>query len=558
MRRAIQWWFLTGSVVIFGFVGCGRDSASDPARYGEMATDSADYAVEDGSNGGGDLDGPSGEYDTEEYGIEEYGIEEYDTEEFNTEAYDLIVENEFVDALQNPKSTFSIDVDTASYSNVRRMLNAGRLPPAGAVRIEELINYFRYDYPAPDGEHPFHVAVDVAGCPWTPDHQLLRVAMKGKTITREEVAGVNLVFLLDVSGSMQSVDKLPLVQSGMQLLVQQLGPDDRVAMVVYAGASGLALPSTPIRQSKVILDAIANLQAGGSTNGGEGIELAYDVAQAQFVEGGINRVILCTDGDFNVGVTSQSRLIQLIQDRAQSGVFLSVLGFGKGNYNDSMMEKLADKGNGNYAYIDSLLEARKVLVEQIGGTLVTIAKDVKIQIDFNPTRVIAYRLIGYENRLLENEDFRDDSKDAGELGAGHTVTALYEIVPAGVESPARTSKPSKFVETVPLENVDNDQLLHVSLRYKLPESERGREFSTPLMHADGGSLPTASTDFQFAISVATFGMLLRDSKFAGSADWDWVIETAEKNLGTDHNGLRAEFVQLAKTARRISPRTAGD
>lgn len=300
------------------------------------------------------------------------------------------------------------------------------------------------------------------------------------------------------------------------------------------------------------MSAINSLEAGGSTNGGEGIQLAYEVATSQFVDGGINRVVLCTDGDFNVGITSESRLIRLVQEKASSGVYLSVLGFGQGNYNDSTMEKLADKGNGNYAYIDSLLEARKVLVEEIGGTLVTIAKDVKIQVDFNPARVTAYRLIGYENRMLANEDFRDDSKDAGELGSGHTVTALYELVPSGVESPARTAEPSKFVEVQPVAGANPNQVLHVSLRYKLPDEETSNEFSTPLMHPRESGVPVGDQDLQFASCVAAFGMLLRDSKFSGDATWDWIIDTAEANRGRDAKGLRGEFVALCKTARRLS------
>jgi Ca-activated chloride channel family protein len=518
-------------LTVVGLAGCGARYASDNAM--EVPR--------------GDMDAISNS-DLESDGLDEV---------LDTEAYDQIVENEFLDALQNPQSTFSIDVDTASYSNVRRFLNDGAAPPAGAVRIEELVNYFSYDYAAPTAEHPFNVYADLAACPWTPQHQLLRVALKGKEISRDEVAGVNLVFLLDVSGSMNNSNKLPLVRSAMRMLVENLGPDDRVAMVVYAGASGLVLPSTPTRQADRILDAIDSLQAGGSTNGGEGIQLAYDVAEAEFVEGGINRVILCTDGDFNVGVTSQSQLISLIQTKAKSGVFLSVLGFGDGNYKDSTMEKLADKGNGNYAYIDSLLEARKVLVEQIGGTLATIAKDVKIQVDFNPSRVAAYRLIGYENRMLAKEDFRDDTKDAGEMGSGHTVTALYEIVPAGVESPAREAEPSKFVEVVPAEGVAPEQVLHVSLRYKLPESEESSEFSFPLLHPENQSLPVANVDLQFASSVAAFGMLLRSSKFSGDADWDWVIQTAEENRGADEQGLRAEFVGLCKTAKRLAQSSEG-
>lgn len=469
---------------------------------------------------------------------------------FNTEAYDHIDENEFRDVLRNPKSTFSIDVDTASYSNVRRMLRAGQAPPAGAVRIEELVNYFPYDYPAPEDEHPFAVSMELASCPWKENHQLLRVGLKGAELAIEERPASNLVFLLDVSGSMNSPQKLPLVKSAMRLLVEQLDDRDRIAIAVYAGASGLALPSTPASQKATILSAIDELAAGGSTNGAEGINLAYAVAEENFITGGINRVILCTDGDFNVGVTSQSSLVDLIEKKAKGNVFLSVLGFGSGNLKDSTMEKLADKGNGNYAYIDSLLEARKSLVKQIGGTLVTIAKDVKIQLDFNPNRVAAYRLIGYENRLLVNEDFADDTKDAGEIGAGHTVTALYELVPPGVDSPARSDSSSMFVKTVVNEDVDRNTVLTVSLRYKKPEGDVSTEFTKSLHPQEG--LIEASNDLGFAASVAAFGMLLRDSKHKGDADWNNVIEAAEKNLGPDEDGFRAEFIELAKKARLIS------
>jgi secreted protein with Ig-like and vWFA domain len=361
----------------------------------------------------------------------------------SSEAYDPVVHNPFLRVMQNPLSTFSIDVDTASYANVRRFLNGGQLPPPNAVRVEEFINYFEYDYPQPTTAEtavppdcPFSVNVDVGECPWVPEHRLMRVGLKGMEIEQEERPSCNLVFLIDVSGSMQPPNKLPLLKQAMGMAVDGLNVDDRVALVVYAGSSGLVLPSTTGDSLEKIRDALEQLEAGGSTDGGEGIQLAYDVAAENFIEGGVNRVILATDGDFNVGVTDQSELVRLIEDRAKTGVFLSVLGFGMGNYKDDTLEKLADKGNGNYAYIDTPAEARKVLVEQLGGTLVTIAKDVKIQIEFNPAEVMAYRLIGYENRLLAAQDFNDDTKDAGEIGAGHTVTALYELVPVGVEPPA--------------------------------------------------------------------------------------------------------------------------
>ncbi|MFH1572290.1 MAG: von Willebrand factor type A domain-containing protein, partial [Gemmatimonadota bacterium] len=364
--------------------------------------------------------------------------------DFQREAYDHVQHNDFKAVADEALSTFSIDVDTASYANVRRMLTGGSMPPAGAVRIEEMLNYFSYDYAPPTGSDPFAAHVEVAGCPWAPQHRLARIGIKGWEIANEDRPVSNLVFLLDVSGSMNEPNKLPLLKQAMGMLVDQLGENDRVAIVVYAGASGLVLDSTSCDDREAVLDALRRLNAGGSTNGGAGIQLAYDTAMAHFVEGGVNRVILATDGDFNVGTTSQSDLVDMVEDKARSGVFLTVLGFGMGNYQDSTLEKLADKGNGNYAYIDTELEAKKVLVEQISGTLVTIAKDVKIQVDFNPAKVAAYRLIGYENRLLRDEDFLDDTKDAGEIGAGHSVTAIYELVPPGKEGELPTVEPSKY------------------------------------------------------------------------------------------------------------------
>ncbi|MGI9517527.1 MAG: vWA domain-containing protein [Pirellulaceae bacterium] len=472
--------------------------------------------------------------------------------EFNTEAYDEIVENEFLDVLANPQSTFSIDVDTASYSNVRRILNDGSLPPAGAVRIEELVNYFDYNYPQPDSSHPFSVSIDATSCPWNEQHHLVRIALAGRQIEMERRPPCNLVFLLDVSGSMKSQDKLPLVKSAMRMLTKQLNGDDRVALVVYAGASGLVLPSTSAGEQSAIFDALDQLQAGGSTNGGQGIELAYKIARENFIDNGINRVILCTDGDFNVGVTNQSELIDLIEVSAESGVFLSLFGFGSGNLKDSTMEKLADKGNGVYGYIDTILEARRLLVDQVGATLFTIAKDVKIQVDFNPAQVAAYRLIGYENRMLATEDFDDDTKDAGEIGAGHRVTALYEIVPTGVESPARTADESRFVDTVVSEDADPDTMLVVDLRYKLPDGDTSTKFTRELKRPEITDFDEAASDFRFASTVAAFGMLLRKSDFAGSLDWDWIVETGSGSVDADPSGLRTEFVQLARKAQAIA------
>lgn len=494
--------------------------------------------------------GHSGTMDSSMAAVDRVG--QLPTTDFNTEEYAALSENPFVLALDAPQSTFAIDVDTASYSNVRRMLNEGKVPPPGAVRIEEMINYFSYDYPAPSGEHPFSATTELATCPWLPQHHLLRVALKGQAIEHDQRPPCNLVFLLDVSGSMMDAQKLPLVKSALQLLTAELRKDDRVAVVVYAGASGLVLDSTPARERSKILSAIDQLTAGGSTNGGQGIELAYQVAREHQVPGGINRVILCTDGDFNIGITDNSALLELIQAQAHAHVFLTVLGFGSGNIKDSKMEMLADKGNGNYAYIDSLLEARKVLVEQIGGTLVTIAKDVKIQLDFNPHFVQGYRLLGYENRMLENQDFRDDSKDAGEIGAGHTVTAFYELIPAGVSTPTPETRPSEFVRPKLIAADNTSDLLTVNVRYQSPTQGESREFQ--LRVSPESITPNPSHDFQFATAVVGYGLLLRHSQYAGSANWDWIVETAQKNMGADAAGLREEFVQLAKTARRICGR----
>ncbi len=480
------------------------------------------------------------------------GYFEFSGQHFNRETYDRIVDNPFLDVRQNPLSTFSIDVDTASYANVRRFLNQGALPPKDAVRIEELINYFKYLYAPPADDAPFAVHAAIAGCPWKPEHRLLRVALKGREIDFNNRPASNLVFLIDVSGSMDEPNKLPLLKASLRLLVDRLSENDRVAMVVYAGSSGLVLPSTSGERQAVITSALEQLQAGGSTNGGEGIQLAYDTARQNFIRGGSNRVILCTDGDFNVGVTDQGSLTRLIEDQAKSGVFLSVLGFGTGNYQDSTMEKLADQGNGNYGYIDNLDEARKTLVEQAGGTLVTIAKDVKLQLEFNPQQVVAYRLIGYENRLLRDEDFNDDTKDAGEIGAGHTVTAFYELVPAGGETPTASIDPLKYQQTVqPTEAAQNGESLTLKLRYKQPDGAESK-LLTHVVKDAGVKFSAADNDLQFAAAVAGFGLLLRDSPYKGNLTYAGVLELASAARGSDKEGYRAEFIDLVKKAQAIA------
>jgi Ca-activated chloride channel family protein len=472
--------------------------------------------------------------------------------EHDTEAYDHIDDNPFLAVTQNPLSTFSIDVDTASYSNVRRFLAGESMPPKDAVRIEEMVNYFSYDYAPPKGPDPFSVHVEVAPSPWSPAHRLARIGLKGREVQASARPSSNLVFLLDVSGSMASPDKLGLLRKAMKMLVAQLDERDRIAIVVYAGASGLVLPSTACDDRAAILDALNRLEAGGSTNGGAGIELAYEMATKGFVTGGVNRVILATDGDFNVGTTSQGDLVRLIEKKAETGVFLTVLGFGMGNLKDSTLEELADRGNGSYAYIDTLAEARKVLVDEMGGTLVTIAKDVKIQVEFNPARVAAYRLVGYENRLLAAEDFNDDTKDAGEIGAGHTVTALYEIVPAGQEVDLPGVDPLKYQK--PMEKTGaaaSGELFTLKLRYKEPDGETSKLIERPVTDI-GESWAEASDDFRFAAAVAGFGMLLRDSPHKGKATYDSILELAGKALGEDPRGYRKELLDLVSAAGKLS------
>jgi Ca-activated chloride channel family protein len=470
--------------------------------------------------------------------------------------YERVTENPFRLVKNQPLSTFSIDVDTASYANVRRfLLNEGRLPPPDAVRIEDLVNYFDYDYAGPKNNCPFAANIEVAACPWKEGHRLVRIGLKGREIESAERPAGNLVFLLDVSGSMESPDKLPLLVQAMKLLASQLRETDRVAIVVYASSEGVVLPSTPGSERGKILAALDSLHAGGSTAGGAGIDLAYRLAQENFIRGGANRVILCTDGDFNVGVTSEAALERMVEERAKSGVFLSVLGFGRGNLNDSMMERISNKGNGNYAYIDGLTEARKVLVQQAGGTLITIAKDVKLQVEFNPSQVAAYRLIGYENRILAAEDFNDDKKDAGEIGAGHTVTAYYELVPPGAERDLTDVDPLKYQTTEqPRNNAEKQrELLTLKIRYKDPESDSSERLEFTAMD-EGNSFDRASLDFRFAAAVASFGMLLRDSQNKGTATYDSVLEIASSATGPDLHGYRSEFLETIRRARTLAGR----
>lgn len=477
----------------------------------------------------------------------------YQRQPGNREQYDEIVENPFIAVAADPLSTFSIDVDRASYSNMRRfIMQDGQLPPRDAVRIEELVNYFPYDYAEPQGDDPVAIHAEVAAAPWNPQHQLVRIGLQARRIKVENLPASNFVFLLDVSGSMMPENKLPLVKSAMRLLVNQLRPQDRVAIVVYAGSAGLVLPSTPGDQKDKILDAIGRLEAGGSTAGGEGIRRAYDEAVAHFIRGGNNRVILATDGDFNVGPSSDAEMVQLIEEKRRTGVFLTVLGVGEGNLQAAKMEKLADQGNGNYAYLDTISEAQKVLVHELGGTLYTVAKDVKIQVEWNPARVLAYRLIGYENRLLRNEDFADDKKDAGEVGSGHSVTALYEVLPVGATPDVEIRMPDSLRyqrrPTITGESTMSPELLFVKVRYKQPDGDTSRLLSQPVLAADNRQ---PSVDFRFQAAVAEFGLLLRHSDFRAKADLGHVIAAARDALGKDDGGYRAEFVRLAEAVRGI-------
>jgi len=463
------------------------------------------------------------------------------------ERYAEIDENPFLETRNVPLSTFSIDVDTASYSNLRRFINDGIKPPKDAVRIEELINYFEYDYPQPVGNVPFSVTNEVAACPWNSKHKIVSIGLQGKKVALDNTPPSNLVFLLDVSGSMNAPDKLPLLKQGLRILTNQLKPQDRVAIVVYAGSSGLVLPST--NDKNKISESLNSLEAGGSTNGGQGIRLAYKIAEDNFIANGNNRVILATDGDFNVGLTSDDELVKLVEQKRNSNIFLSVLGFGTGNLNDSMMEKLSNKGNGNYAYIDSSEEARKALGTQVAGTLYTIAKDVKIQVEFNPAKVAGYRLIGYENRLLAARDFNDDKKDAGEIGAGHSVTALYEIVPAG-QKVENDGIELKYSKVQPSETNFDNELLTVKLRYKEPKEETSKLLTIGLIDQNR-SIESASENLKFAASVAQFGLLMRDSRFKGASSFQNVLTLANSAMGSDLKNYRSDFVELVSKAGRL-------
>ena len=469
----------------------------------------------------------------------------------NTEEYGRIQENGFKSVADTPLSTFSIDVDPASYSNMRRFINRGELPPADAIRTEELVNYFSYDYPKPMGNDPVKITVEAGTCTWNTAHRLVRIGLKAKEIPTEQLPASNLVFLIDVSGSMWGANRLDLVKSSLKLLVNNLRNKDKVAIVTYAGSAGVKLEATSGGDKQKIREAIDELTASGSTAGGAGIHLAYQIAKKNFISDGNNRIILCSDGDFNVGVSSAEGLEQLIEKERKSGVHLTVLGYGMGNYKDKKIQVLAEKGNGNHAYIDNLQEANRVLVGEFGATLHTVAKDVKLQVEFNPSQVQAYRLIGYESRLLKDEDFNNDAKDAGDMGAGHTVTAFYEVIPAGVKNEyvgkvddLKYQKKEKMT----LKPTGSDELLTVKLRYKAPDKDVSRKMELPFVDNKGDSV---SSDFRFASAVAMFGQLLRDSDFKGTADYDKVIKLAKQGLNNDERGYRREFIRLVEAAKGL-------
>lgn len=475
------------------------------------------------------------------------------TKPWNTEGYNKVEEVSFKNVTESPLSTFSIDVDTASYSNLRRFLSTDNMPPQDAVRIEEMINYFHYDYPKPEANEPFSVTTEVGTCPWKTDHQLVLVGLKGKDLDTANLPPSNLVFLIDVSGSMEDPNKLPLLQKAFAKLTNQLSDKEKVAIVTYAGAVGLVLPSTPGSEKSKILLALENLHAGGSTAGGQGIQLAYQIAKENFIKGGNNRVILATDGDFNVGASSDAEMVRLIESKRDEGIFLTVLGFGEGNLKDSKMQQIADKGNGNYFYIDTIMEAQKVLVKELGSTLFTIAKDVKLQIEFNPAQVKAYRLIGYEKRVLANEDFNNDKKDAGELGAGHTVTALYEIIPAGSQETVNGVDPLKYQQT---QVTKSDEMLTVKLRYKEPDGNESKLITKTLSAPATGQV--ISENFRLATAVSEFGMLLRKSEFKGTANYQEILDILKGLKGEDKDGYRSELIQLIEKAKALDQATVQD
>ncbi|WPD22903.1 MAG: VWA domain-containing protein [Candidatus Electrothrix scaldis] len=473
--------------------------------------------------------------------------------QWNTESYNALKENGFTSTAHDPLSTFSIDVDTASYSNVRRFINEGRLPPVGAVRIEEMINYFSYTYPQPSDDHPFSVTTELGPSPWNDSRKLVRIGLKAKDIDKKNLPPSNLVFLIDVSGSMSDANKLPLLQKAMKMLVNQLGERDKISLVVYAGNDHVVLPPTSCSEQQKIISAIDSLGAGGSTHASSGITTAYELAEQALLPKGNNRIVLASDGDFNVGITSRDELQKLVEEKRKSGVYLTVLGFGMGNYHDDTMEILADKGNGNYAYIDNLLEAKKVMVKEMSGTLFALASDVKIQVEFNPAKIAAYRLIGYENRALADEDFNDDKKDAGEIGVGHTVTALYELIPVGAAGhpsvdPLKYQKYQKPEQSA--EASYADELMTVKLRYKPLQSAKSVLLST-VVKEKSPTLEETSDDFRFASAVAGFGMLLGESEHGDGVTWPQVLSLAKGAKGQDEEGYRAEFIRLVETAELL-------
>lgn len=490
-----------------------------------------------------------------EANINAYPYRHEPVDNHNTEEYEVITENTFRTPLHAPLSTFSIDVDAASFSNIRRVINNGQMPYKDMVRIEEMINYFDYDYADAKGEHPFSITTEVSFAPWNKNHKLVHIGIQGKKLDYENTDPMNLVFLIDVSGSMSAANKLPLLKTSLKLLVNELDEKDKIAIVTYAGAAGLVLPSTPVNKKSIILDALDKLQSGGSTAGGQGIKLAYKVAEENLIKEGNNRVILATDGDFNVGISSTSEMVRLIEEKRKSGIYLTITSFGMGNYKDARMEQISNAGNGNYYYIDNIKEARKVFVTEMKATLFTIAKDVKIQIEFNPDKVQAYRLIGYENRKLKPEDFNDDKKDAGELGAGHTVTALYEIIPPEVKSSFIKSIDDLKYQTNKAntnnKKTKNNELLMVKFRYKKTNSNKSKLITNVLIDKSI-DIDKTSNNFRFSAAVAEFGMLLRESEFKQQSSFDEVITLAMGSKGNDKEGYRVEFIDMVRSVKLLN------
>ncbi len=526
--------FILLVIIGFTFITCGP-SAQEMAKKRAMSPNSKDALME-----------------MTEMSEKKLSKNDEQPVKHNTEEYDKIEENEFKDVKQNPLSTFSIDVDKASYSNVRRYLTGSQLPPKDAVRIEEMVNYFKYDYPQPTGEHPFSINTEVADCPWNDENKIVLIGLQGKSLNYNELKPCNLVFLIDCSGSMEDENKLPLLKKSLKLLVDQLSSKDRVAIVAYAGAAGLILKSTEATEKKKIINAFDDLKAGGSTAGGEGIALAYKVAKENLIASGNNRVILCTDGDFNVGVSSTSEMVRMMEGYRKEDIYLTICGFGMGNYKDGRMEQMSKAGSGNCFYIDNIKEAEKVFVREMRANMFTIAKDVKIQVEFNPLVVKAYRLIGYENRIMANEDFNDDTKDAGELGAGHTVTAMYEVIPANSSQKVRTTDNLKYQNTTTNSNTATTaEILTVKFRYKPPKSDNSKLIEQVLKN-EMKSWNNASENLRFAASVAGFGMLLRDSKFKGTVTYDKVLEFAKAAKGKDEEGYRTEFISLVETSKLLT------